>query len=138
MKNILATFIGLASLFAVGAPSVHAYSGVVSDVWYGEHPYEQRKIEENRRKRLAREFEEHGYYTFDNPAYYHPIYAQRSVLHPFYRKGGTTQYIDGRFARWRGHQDPVIKKNLSPDTHCTNYTFQRYGYRSQPSGYQCF
>lgn len=136
MKYLLYTFIGLA-LFS-GAHTSYAYNGYVSDVRYGEHPYEQRKIQENRRKRLAKQFEQYGYYTFDNPAYYHPIYAQRSVLHPFYRKGGNSQYIDGRLARWRGYQDSATIKYNSPDTHCGNFSYQRYSYRSGPTAYHCF
>lgn len=138
MKNTLFALTGLIAVFTAVVPSAEAYNGLVTDVRYGEHPYEQRARDERRRKRLAEQAEQSGYATFDNPAYYHPIYAQRSVLHPFYRKGGTTQYLDGRFARWRGYQDPALAKALSPDTYCTNYTYSRSTYRDMPTGYQCF
>lgn len=136
MKTITSLLIGISLFF--GATPAYAYSGYVSNVWSGEHPYELRKIEENRRKRLAEQFEKYGYYTFDNPAYFHPVYARRSVLHPFYRKGGTSQYIDGRLARWRGESDPVLERKLSPDTYCNNFTYQRSSYRAQPLAYECF
>lgn len=138
MKNLLLALTGVISLSVATVPSAQAYNGYVSDVRYGEHPYELRTRDENRRKRLARQFEQYGYATFDNPAYYHPLYAQRSVLHPFYRKGGTSTYLDGRFARWRGYQDPTLAKSLSPDTHCSNYTYARATYRAQPTGYTCY
>ena len=138
MKNTSLAIIGAVAIFTAVVPSAEAYNGVVTDARYGEHPYEQRARDERRRKRLAEQFEESGFYTFDNPAYYHPIYAQRSVLHPFYRKGGTTNYLDGRFARWRGYQDPIRAHELSPDTYCSNFTYARSTYRDMPSGYQCF
>lgn len=137
MKNTFLALVGAITLTGSFIPSAAAYNGVVSDVRLGEHPYEQRTREENRRQRLAKDFEKYGYYTFDNPAYYHPIYAQRSVLHPFFRKGGTSQYIDGRFARWRGYQDAALAKSLSPER-CSNYSFARNSYRTAPTGYQCF
>ncbi|MCA9370433.1 MAG: hypothetical protein KC680_00545 [Candidatus Peregrinibacteria bacterium] len=121
-----------------GVPTAAAYNGTVTDIRYGEHPYEQRTREENLRKRLAARYEKYGYATFDNPAYFDPIYARRSVLHPFYRKGGTSQYVDTRYAGWRGYQDPIQARNLSPDTYCTNFTYSRANYRVQPEGYQCF
>lgn len=138
MKNTLLALTGTLAVFTAVIPSADAYNGIISDVRLGEHPYEQRTREENRRKRLAEEYEENGFYTFNNPAYYHPIYAQRSVLHPFYRKGGTSTFIDSRFARWRGYQDPITAHQLSPDTYCSNFTFSRSTYRDQPAGYQCF
>lgn len=138
MKNTLLALTGLVSLFTAVIPSAEAYAAVVTDVRYGEHPYEQRTRDERRRKRLAKQNADSGFYTFDNPAYYHPIYAQSRVLHPFFRKGGTSVFLDGRFARWRGNQDPNLAKALSPDTHCSNYTYARSSYRDIPTGYRCF
>lgn len=138
MKNTLLAITGILTLFTAVVPTTSAYNGVVTDSRYGEHPYELRTLDENRRKRLAEEYEQNGFYTTNNPAYYHPIYAQRSVLHPFFRKGGTSVFIDGRFARWRGYQDPEVAKQLSPDTYCSNYTYSRSTYRDMPTGYQCF
>lgn len=138
MKNTFA-ILGALITFASVIPSASAYNGYVSDVRYGEHPYEARTRDEDRRKRLAEDAEKYGYYTFDNPAYYHPIYAQRSVLHPFYRKGGVTQYIDSRYARWRGYLDPNLAHELSPDTYCSNFSYANLGgVHGQPYGYRCF
>tara|TARA_Y100000310_G_scaffold279490_1_gene298626 strand:- start:719 stop:1114 length:396 start_codon:yes stop_codon:yes gene_type:complete len=131
MKKFPALTLTLTLTISGVAPTASAYNGYISDVRFGEHPYEQRKRDENRRKRLKKQFEKHGYYTFENPAYFHPSYAKRSVLHPHYRFGGTSQYIDGRFARWRGYQG-------STSTHCSNYTFMRLPYRGSPVGQQCF
>jgi hypothetical protein len=138
MKNT--TLLSLAAIVASTAviPSAAAYNGIVSNVRSGMHPYEQRKIDENRRKNLQDEYKDVGYFNSWNEAYFHPIYARRSALHPFYRKGGTTHYIEGRFACWRGYQDPVTVKALSPDSYCQNYYYQRLSYRSMPQGYQCF
>ncbi len=127
-------------LFAIiAAPSAtHAYNGTVTDIRSGEHPYETRKREENRRKDLAKEFKKHGYATFESPVYYHPIYAKKSVLHPFYRKGGTSVYFDGRFARWRGYVDPIRAHELSPDTYCSNFYYRSFRGAVSPTGYDCF
>lgn len=137
MKTTLST-LAFAFILIITPSAVSAYNGYVSDIRFGEHPYETRKRDENRRKRLAESFEKHGYYTFDNPVYLHPLYAKKSVLHPFYRKGGTSQFQDGRFARWRGYQDPILAQSLSPDTYCLNFYYQRLPYRGSPVGQECF
>lgn len=135
----LLTVAAIASFVSITG-SAQAYNGFVSDIRAGEHPYETRKIEQNIQKRIAKEEAEFSYSRFDNPAYFHPIYAKKSVLHPFYRKGGTTRITDNRFARWHGYQDPDLAKALSPDTYCTNFTFAKVGgtTHGQPVGYQCF
>lgn len=138
MKNTLTAVFGAVLTFTALVPSAAAYNGYVSDIRYGEHPYETRERDEARRKRLAEEADAYGYYRFDNPAYYHPIYAQRSVLHPFYRKGGTTTYYEGRYAHWRGYLDPVRAHEMSPDTYCSNFSYQRNPYRGEPLAYRCF
>ncbi len=134
------TFSLLAVLIAASTsivPSAVAYNGVITDVRVGEHPYETRTHEENRRKELKKQYEKYGYSTFYNPAYLHPIYARRSVLHPFYRKGGTSFSLDGRFARWRGYLDPITAHKLSPDTYCSNFVYQRLP-KEEPVNPQCF
>lgn len=138
MKTLLSLITVFAAVFGAAAPSAFAYNGYVQDVRFGEHPYETRKRDENRRKRLDDDREKYGYYRFDNPVYFHPMFAQRSVLHPFYRKGGVSIYTDNRFVRWNGYQDPTLAQVLSPSSTCMNYTYQRSGYRSQPQPAQCF
>ena len=137
MKNttlLLAAIIGLSA----GIPSAAAYNGTVSNVRFGEHPYETRTRDENRRKRIAEDNKRYGYFRFSTPAYFHPIYAKRSTLHPFFRKGGTSQNVNTRYAGWRGYQDPVRAHNLSPDTYCSNFSYQRSQYRGAPLAYHCF
>ncbi|PIR54262.1 hypothetical protein COU75_01730 [Candidatus Peregrinibacteria bacterium CG10_big_fil_rev_8_21_14_0_10_42_8] len=138
MFNILASITGLFIVFSAVTPSAAAYAGVINDDRYGEHPYESRTRDENRRKQLKKDIENSPGYSFDNPAYYHPIYAQRSVLHPFFRKGGVSNYYEGRYAAWRGYQDPVRAHQLSPDTYCMNFTYQRLPYRAEPVNQHCF
>ena len=138
MKQSLSLFTALVMAFTGLIPAVSAYNGTVTDIRSGEHPYETRKRDERRRKDLAKEFKEHGYATFENPVYYHPIYAKKSVLHPFYRKGGTTTYLDGRFARWRGYIDPIRAHELSPDTYCSNFYYRSFQGAVSPYGYNCF
>ena len=130
----LGTLLGLTSLIS----PVEAYSGYVSDIRFGEHPYEARKRDENRRKRLADDEKEYGRFVFDNPAYLHPLYARRKQLHPYFRKGGVSGYIDGRYARWRGYLDPIRAHAMSPDTYCENFVYSRLMYHGEPVGYQCF
>ena len=140
MNKITTLLLGaiLSFVSIVPAPAVSAYTGVTTNVWHGEHPYYIRKRDENRRKRIQKQVKKYGYYTPDSESYFHPLYARRSVLHPFYRKGGTTNFIDGRYARWRGYLDPVQAHALSPDTYCSNFVYTRLTYHGQPVGYQCF
>jgi len=138
MFKTLASITGLFIAFSAVTPSAAAYAGVINDDRYGEHPYESRTRDENRRKQLKKDIENSPGYSFDNPAYYHPIYAQRSVLHPFFRKGGVSNYYEGRYAAWRGYQDPVRAYQLSPDTYCMNFTYERLPYRSEPINQHCF
>ena len=138
MFKTIASITGLFIAFSAMTPSAAAYAGVMNDNRYGEHPYEQRTREENRRKQLREDVRKSSGYSFDNPAYYHPIYAERSVLHPFFRKGGVSNYIEGSYAQWRGYQDPVRAHQLSPDTYCMNFVYQRLPYRAGPYNHQCF
>lgn len=139
MKNV--TILSLAAIlgFIALIPSSAAYGGFVSDVRYGEHPYEVRTRAENRRKRIAKENKMYGKARFNTPAYFHPIYAKRSTLHPFYRKGGMSFNINARYAGWRGYQDPIRAHSLSPDAYCMNFSYARLGgTHGMPYGYQCF
>ena len=138
MFKTIASITGLFIAFSAITPSAAAYAGVITDNRYGEHPYEQRTREENRRKARAEERRSSRGYQFNNPAYYHPIYAERSVLHPFFRKGGVSNYYEGRYAAWRGYQDPARAHQLSPDTYCMNFVYQRLPYRAGPYNHQCF
>lgn len=139
MKNMLTLLFGAVLSCTAIVPSAAAYNGFVSDIRYGEHPYETRKRDEDRRKRLAEDAEMYGSFRFDSPTYYDPIYAKRSVLHPFYRKGGTSQYQDySRFTTWRGYLDPALYHEMSPDTYCSNFSYQRDQYRGAPQAYYCF
>lgn len=134
----LLSFAAIISIFA-GIPTAAAYNGFVSDVRNGEHPYETRTRDENRRKRIQKDNKRYGYFRFDNPAYFHPIYANNAALHPFYRKGGTSHNVHTRYAAWRGYQDPVRAHQLSPDTYCSNFSYARLGgSHGMPVGYQCF
>lgn len=138
MYKTILSITALFLAFATSAPSVVAYAGVINDNRYGEHPYERRAREENRRKTLRKEYKASKGYRFDSSAYYHPIYAQRKQLHPFFRKGGVSNYIVGRYAQWRGYQDEDQAYQLSPDTYCLNFSYQRYPYRSGPYNYKCY
>lgn len=138
MKKAIAVFAGAVISFTSVIGSAEAYNGFVSDIRYGEHPYEVRTRAENRRKDMAKQIKKFGYYTPDSEAYYHPLYARRKQLHPFYRKGGQTFFLDGRYSAWRGYQDPVRAHALSPDTYCSNFSYQRMQYRGPALAYQCF
>ena len=139
MKNALnLSFAALIGFTAV-IPSAAAYNGFVSDNRYGEHPYETRTRDKNRRKRIAEEEKKYGVARFNTPAYFHPIYAKRSTLHPFYRKGGMSYNFNARYAGWRGYQDPIRAHALSPDTYCSNFSYAKLGgAHGMPMGYQCF
>ncbi len=138
MLKSIASLTGLFIALSASIPSAAAYAGVITDNRYGEHPYETRTRDENRRKELRDDIANSPGYQFDNPGYYHPIYAQRSVLHPFFRKGGVSNYYEGRYAAWRGYQDPVRAYQLSPDTYCMNFTFERLPYRADPVNHFCY
>lgn len=146
MFKTLSLTTGLLLSVITTVPSVSAYtynsndigSAVITNALAGEHPYEKRKREEDLRKKQQEALERISRYRFDASAYYHPIFAKRSVLHPFFRKGGVSNYIDGRYSSWRGYQDPVQAQDLSPDTYCSNYAYQKLSHGSQPSNYQCF
>jgi len=113
-----------------------AYNGTVSDVREGQHPYEARTEELNYRKFLKSETYRDGNYTYEDEVYYSPSFAKVSVLHPFYRKGGIS--YGGSYAQWRGYIDPAFAHEMSPETYCTNFNFQRLPYRSMPYGYNCY
>lgn len=119
-----------------GASEAHAYSGFVSDVRYGEHPYEARTRDLNRRQREQDSRKEFGYFVPTNDIYEHPAFARRQQLHPFFRKGGTA--IGDSYATWRGYLGPESFHEMSPDTYCLNFRFMRLGYRAQPYGHECF
>ena len=140
MKNALTLSLAALIGFTALIPSSAAYNGFVSDVRYGEHPYETRTRDENRRKRFAKEAKKYGVARVNSPAYFHPIYAKRSTLPPFYRKGGTSYNFTARYAQWRGYQDPIRAHQLSPDSYCMNFSYARFGRgnHGQPVGYQCF
>lgn len=140
MRHILLLTLVSVLSFSSVIPSAAAYNGYVSDTRAGEHPYEARSRDERLRKRLAKEAEIYGAYRFDSPLYYDPIYAKRSALHPFYRKGGTSRYIDySRAAAWQGYINPAQEKKMSPERYCTNYTYTTVGsYAGAPVGYQCY
>ncbi|MDA0376468.1 MAG: hypothetical protein O3A80_04130 [bacterium] len=139
MKNVSILFFAAVLSFTAVIPTSAAYNGTVSTVRLGEHPFQTREREVNRRKRLQEENKRYGYFRFDNPAYLHPIYAKKSTLHPFYRKGGTSQNINVRYAGWRGYLDPIQAHQLSPDTYCSNFSFAKIGgAHGKPVGYQCF
>ena len=55
MKNTTPLLFAAILGFTAVIPSAAAYNGFISDVRYGEHPYELRTQAENRRKRLAEE-----------------------------------------------------------------------------------
>ena len=138
MRKAFALLFGSAMTFAALVQPAAAYNGYYSDIRYGDHPYETRRYDEDRRKFEARHRQEFGTFVYDNPAYFHPLYARRMQLHPYFRKGGVSNYIAGRYARWRGYLDPVQAHALSPDTYCSNFSYQRYQYRGEPLGYECF
>lgn len=138
MKTALTLIAGLAIGLTSSISSVEAYNGFVSDVRYGEHPYETRRAEQNRRKRIAKQIREFGYFTPDSDSYFHPLYAKNMQLHPFFRKGGVTFFQDGRYAAWRGYQDPIRAHQLSPDTYCSNFSYARVAYRGPAVQYHCY
>jgi hypothetical protein len=132
------TFVaGLILLSAVALPdSVSAYNGYVNSAINGEHPYEQRYQEMRIRKKLQEERSMNGYDWLNDEIYQHPSFAKVSTLHPFYRKGG--QSFGGSYAEWRGYMDPVLFQELSPDTYCMNFRFQRLQNHSMPFGHECY
>ncbi|MBM3230872.1 hypothetical protein FJZ28_00935 [Candidatus Peregrinibacteria bacterium] len=135
MRTSLAAFCLLcASLLA--PQSVFAYNAYISDVREGEHPYESRYNELQYRKFLQKERQSVGYYWPENDIYYHPSFAKKSPLHPFYRKGGVS--YGGSYAEWRGYMDPSLYHEISVDTYCQNFRFQRLAYRTVPFAYECF
>lgn len=113
-----------------------AYNGYTSDVREGQHPYEARTEELNYRKYLKSGAYQYGNYTYEDEVYLSPSFAKISVLHPFYRKGGVS--YGGSYAQWRGYIDPSLAHEMSPETYCTNFSFQRLQYRAIPYGYECY
>ena len=126
----------LASCTLIAPQATFAYNGYQSDIRAGQHPYEARTEELNYRKYLKSEAYQFNNYTYEDEVYYSPSFAQVSVLHPFYRKGGIS--YGGSYAQWRGYIDPALAHAMSPETYCTNFSFQRLAYRSMPYGYQCY
>jgi|GEM_PF-1315094 len=131
-------FISVITVPSVSASNYAIGQEVITNALAGEHPYETRKREENLRKAQQRALDRISAYRFDSTAYYHPIFAKRSVLHPFFRKGGVSNYSEGRYGSWRGYQDPALAQDLSPDTYCSNFAYQKLSHGSVPSNYQCF
>lgn len=142
MKKSYAILFGILLSFTSLISSAEAYYGVYTNEYYGEHPYERRTRELNARREHMEYLQKHSRYIYDNPVYTHPIYANNAALHPFYRKGGTSHFQNVRstlnYASWRGYQDPIRAHALSPDTYCTNFSYQRMQYRGQALGYRCF
>ncbi len=137
MKISLTILVGAIAASACAVPAAYAYNGVITDIRYGEHPYETRTQELRIRIAIANEAKRTGYFVPSNPAYYDPIFARKSVLHPFFRKGGISQYVSGAYAGWRGYIDPVEQQARSVDTYCQNYTYMRT-YGGSQSIPQCF
>lgn len=127
---------GIVLSAAVIPQSSFAYNGYVNTILNGEHPYEQRRQELRERVKIREERSKNGLSWFDDDIYYHPSFAKVSTLHPFYRKGG--QSVGGSYAEWRGYMDPILFQELSPDTHCMNFRYQRMQSHSMPFGHQCF
>ena len=136
MKPFSLFLSGCTALTLLLPQAASAYNGVYSDVRAGQHPYEARTEELSYRKYLKSHLYQNGNYTYANEVYYSPSFAKISVLHPFYRKGGVS--YGGSFAQWRGYSDPTLVHEMSPETYCTNFTFQRLQYRAEPFGYQCY
>lgn len=116
--------------------SAFAYSGYVNSIVNGEHPYEQRQQQLRERRKLQEERSKYGFDYLNEEIYYHPSFAKVSTLHPFYRKGG--QSAGGSYAEWRGYMDPILFQELSPDTYCMNFRYQRMQNHSMPFGHQCY
>lgn len=118
------------------APKAHAYGVYRQDVRHGPHPYDQRDLELRYRKNMARH--RHGFSTAlpVSSLYLHPLYAERSMLHPFYRQGGTS--IGDNYREWQGFVPSESLQSLNPNSFCYNYRFQRLPYRAQPYGYECY
>ena len=131
-------FVPQASAYSYGAYEYDIGAATITEALAGEHPYEKREREEDLRKAQQRAYKQSFAYRSDSVVYGHPIFAKRSVLHPFFRKGGVSNYLEGRYASWRGYQDPALARNLSPDAHCTNFVYEKLSHGSQPSSYRCF
>lgn len=134
IRAILSSLAIVASVAFVG--QAYAYTGVSQDPRFGEHPYQVRRIEENKREKFVEEYLRYGRYLPKDYYYYHPSRASRSVLHPYYRRGGRS--VGDNYAEWHGYLPLGVQNSSQTDVHCLNFTSAWNSYYDAAPVYDCY